>query len=93
MTSDCVITWDVQDDSERASVDLDPGPKIFWDSDGRAYITEKDTVYITEQGVRLTCYDVEQVNAGSTIQSEHMPGSEQERQQSLAMMNSSKKSK
>ena len=72
MTSDCVITWDVQDDSERASVDLDPDPKIFWDSDGRAYITEKDTVYITEQGVRLTCYDVAKVNAGSTIQSEQM---------------------
>lgn len=62
LTSDCVMTWDVEKDSELESFDLGLEPKIFWDSNGHAYITEKERVYITEQGVKLKCYDVGQVN-------------------------------
>jgi len=55
-TSDCVITWDVGQNNELESFDLGRDPKIFWDSDGHAYITEKGGVYITQQGVQLKCY-------------------------------------
>ena len=42
--------------NELESFDLGRDPKIFWDSDGHAYITEKGGVYITQQGVQLKCY-------------------------------------
>jgi hypothetical protein len=42
------MTWDVEKDSELESFDLNLEPKIFWDSNGHAYITEKERVYITK---------------------------------------------
>jgi hypothetical protein len=46
--SDCVITWDVTKNIEMESFDLGLESKIFWDSNGKAYITEDEKVYITE---------------------------------------------
>jgi hypothetical protein len=60
--SDCVITWDIDKNVEIESFDLGLESKIFWDSDGKAYITEDKKVYVTEQGIALLCYDVENVN-------------------------------
>jgi hypothetical protein len=42
-TSDCFMTWDIQQDRELETFDLgkDSG-KIFWDAMGKAYVTEFD---------------------------------------------------
>lgn len=32
LTSDCVITWNVEENNELESFDLNLDPKIFWDS-------------------------------------------------------------
>ena len=42
------MTWDVEKNSELESFDLNLDPKIFWDLEGHAYITEKEKVYITQ---------------------------------------------
>lgn len=68
-SSDCIMTWDVHQDKELEAFDMgrDSG-KIFWDAIGKAYITEYDNtaemdkVYLMEQGLALTCYDVKNVN-------------------------------
>ena len=66
--SDCVITWDVIKNIELESFDLGLESKIFWDSAGKPYITEDEKVYLTEQGVPLLCYDVENINAEESKQ-------------------------
>lgn len=61
--------WDVENNREFEAFDLqkDSG-KVFFDALGKAYITEQDKhtglnkVYIMEQGLALTCYDVENIN-------------------------------
>lgn len=63
------MTWDVEEDRELEAFDLkrDSG-KVFFDAIGKAYITLSDSsddfdkVYIMEQGLALTCYDVKNVN-------------------------------
>ena len=40
MTSECVITWDIKNDDEIESFDMDLNLKVFWDSKGEAYFTE-----------------------------------------------------
>ena len=60
------MTWDVEDDRELEAFDIkkDSG-KVFFDAIGKAYITlsdDFDKVYIMEQGLALTCYDVKNVN-------------------------------
>jgi hypothetical protein len=62
------MSWNVKDNRELEAFDLqkDAG-KVFFDALGKAYITELDKtglnkVYNMEQGVALTCYDVENIN-------------------------------
>ena len=61
-TSDCFLTWDVLNDNEIGCFDQKIDPKIFWDCDGNAYSTQDDMVYFSDQGVRLKCYDVKEIN-------------------------------
>jgi len=39
-TSDCVLVWDTNENQEIDSFDVSPDPKIFWDAQGNAQITE-----------------------------------------------------
>ena len=65
--SDCVITWDLQKNIELESFDLGLEGKIFWDYNGKCYITEGEKVYLTEQGVALLCYNVENINQEGAV--------------------------
>lgn len=66
------MSWNVEDNRELEAFDLhkDQG-KVFFDAIGKPYITEQDKetglnkVYNMEQGVALTCYDVENINRQS----------------------------
>lgn len=44
------------------SFDLGLESKKFFDDTGKCYITEDEKVYLTEQGVPLLCYSVDNVN-------------------------------
>ena len=35
---------------------------MFWDQQGNVYATEKDTIYLFDEGVRLKCHDVLAIN-------------------------------
>ena len=61
-TSDCFVTWDVDNNTEIECFDQEINPKIFWDQDGHVYSTQKDMVYFSDQGIRLKCYDVKEIN-------------------------------
>lgn len=49
-------------DVERNAFDISNYGKIFFDSLGECYITEKDYVILCEQNVKLKSYDVSKVN-------------------------------
>ena len=50
------VTWDVGKDKELCLYDVSKLAQLFWDSQGSAYITEKDITIITDQGVKLKCF-------------------------------------
>jgi hypothetical protein len=56
------VTWDVDKDKELCLYDISKLAQLFWDSLGSAYITEKDITIITDQGVKLKCFDVQPFN-------------------------------
>ena len=49
-------------DVEIESFDCDLNPKIFWDNLGSVYATENNLVYFSDLGVRLTSYDLTEIN-------------------------------
>lgn len=58
----CVITWDMIKGVEKNAFDTSNYGKIFFDSLGECYITEKDYVILCEQNVKLKSYDVSKIN-------------------------------
>lgn len=56
------VTWDVEKDKELCLYDISKLAQLFWDSKGSGYITENDVTILTDQGVKLKCFDVQPFN-------------------------------
>lgn len=50
------MTYDVNDDKEIMAFDHKLNPQVFWGFESDPYVQEEGCVYITEQGVVLTCF-------------------------------------
>jgi hypothetical protein len=44
-------------------------PRVFWDRNGDAYVTEENKVFNCEMGVALNCYDVQTINEHDILES------------------------
>lgn len=56
-----MILWDVKNNKELQSFDQHKDSIVFFDPAGDAYLTDGNTVTITEQNVMLKSYNVKQV--------------------------------
>ena len=59
---DSIIVWDLENQLEINSFDVSQKYRIFFDSEGGVYATEKDYVILCDQCVSVKSFDVSKAN-------------------------------